>query len=456
MDVPVQLDALGANGPYAARARRRVNCVSGTPMAEMSLVPKLFVSRTMSALRKAQPMPLQRRLDAIAEAGRAFAKDTVAGLSVADYQWAVSRVSGLPRSTSTAAVEATLKTTAEIHDHIQQARPVGAANDWRAEATRRGSAVWTRRGDVFAVHAPGNTPSIHNLWLSALALGYRVAVRPSSREPFSPHRMVTALRDAGFGADQVTLLPTDYEVADAVVRGADLAMVYGSDEVVRKYSSMATLLPQGPGRSKFLVTADADWRACLDTIVSAINGYGGTACVNTTAVFVEDDPAPVAEAIAERLAGLPSLPPEHPDAVLPVQPIDHARRLEKHLLARAEGTVPWLGGDGIVDDLGDGSGVLRPAVHQVDRPDAMQTRTELAFPCVWVAPWSPDSGIAPLRDTLVLTAVTDDEDLIDRLLAEPSIANLYLGNHPTHWMAPGVPHDDFLESFLMRTKAVIR
>lgn len=455
MDAPVRLDALGPHGAYATHRTQTVTCVSGTPVAEMGLVPALFVSRTMKALRQATPMPRERRLEAIAEAGRAFAEDTVAGLSVDDYKWAVSRVSGLPRGIVEATVEATRTTAANLRHYLDQARPTGAVIDWRDPATRRGSAVWTRRGEVFAVHAPGNTPSIHNLWLSALALGYRIAVRPSSREPFSPHRMVSALREAGFGTDQVTLLPTDHQVADSVVQGADLALAYGGDEVVRKYAAMTTLLPQGPGRSKFLLTGGADWRPYLESIVSSISGHGGTACVNTTAVFVEGDPAPVAEAIAERLAELPSLPPEHPEAVLPAQPVDRARMLEKFLMGRAEGAKPWLGGEGIADDLGDGSAVLRPAVHQVDRPDAAQVRVELPFPCVWVAPWSPAAGLAPLRDTLVLTAVTNDEDLLDRLLDEPSIANLYIGDHPTHWMAPGLPHDDFLESFLMRTKAVI-
>jgi acyl-CoA reductase-like NAD-dependent aldehyde dehydrogenase len=452
----IRLDALGANGAYRSRNIQPVNDISGAPFAELSLVPQLFVARTMSALRKADPLPLERRLAAIAEAGEAFATGTVGGQSVADYRHAVSRVSGLPWSTTEVAIDNTLRHTARSYLSAQQARPEGAVNDWRDPRTRQGCAVWTRRGDVFAVHAPGNAPGIHTLWLQALALGYRVAVRPSSREPFSPHRMITALREAGFGADQVALLPTDYATAGEVVRGADLAMAYGGDEVVRKYAAMATLLTQGPGRSKILLTKDADWESYVDTMVASIADHGGTGCVNTTAVFVEGDPAPVARAIAEKLAAMPSLPPENPSAVLPVRPIDQARTLEKYLLTKAAVATPWLGGDGIVDDLGDGTGVLRPAVHQVSRPDAPQTRIELAFPCVWVAPWHPEAGIEPLRNTLVLTAVTHDEVLVDRLINEPSIANLYLGDHPTHWLAPGIPHDDYLESFLMRTKAVIR
>jgi acyl-CoA reductase-like NAD-dependent aldehyde dehydrogenase len=205
-----------------------------------------------------------------------------------------------------------------------------------------------------------------------------------------------------------------------------------------------------------VITADSDWRAHLDMIVDSISHEGGTACVNTTAVFVEGDPAPVAEAIAERLSMIPSLPPEDGKAVLTAYSLPAAKKIESYLLAKAVGAKAHLGGDGVVDELGDGSAVLRPAVHQLDEPFAEQANIELAFPCVWVAPWTREAGTAVFNDTLVLTAVTKDERLLDDLLANPTIKNLYIGDHPTYWMAPGVPHDAYLGEFLMRTKAVIR
>ncbi|MGH3788039.1 MAG: hypothetical protein ACRDRG_16170 [Pseudonocardiaceae bacterium] len=54
------------------------------------------------------------------------------------------------------------------------------------------------------------------------------------------------------------------------------------------------------------------------------------------------------------------------------------------------------------------------------------------------------------------TAITHDEQLIEQLVSEPTISNVYVGDHPTYWMRPGVPHDGYLAEFLMRTKAVIR
>ncbi|MGW2714940.1 aldehyde dehydrogenase, partial [Streptomyces sp. NPDC001356] len=200
-----------------------------------------------------------------------------------------------------------------------------------------------------------------------------------------------------------------------------------------------------PGGGRGDVAQDAVGRGDLDS----------TACVNATAVFVEGDPAPLAEAIAARLSRLPVLPPQDVRAVLPVCPLDRARALDSYLRSVAAGTRAWLGGEGIVGDLGDGSAVLRPAVHQVADCSAAQLRTELPFPCVWVAPWNRADGIAPLRDTLVLSALTRDGALLDTLLAEPTIANVYVGDRPTYWMAPGVPHDSYLSDFLMRSKALV-
>ncbi|MFD7432264.1 aldehyde dehydrogenase family protein [Streptomyces sp. NPDC059818] len=451
---PLVLDVLGPAGPYRARNRHVIPDLTGSPAIELGLAPPVFVSRAMSALRAATPLPLDERIAAIARAGELFATAELGGLTPAAYEYAVSRVAGIPLPVVRTATRTLARRAADIYRGIRFARPWGAAEDWRDPLTRTGRPVWARRGEVLAVHAAGNHPGTHSLWPEALALGYRVAVRPSRREPLTPHRLVLALRAAGFPDDHVILLPTEHDAAEVMLREADLG--YGSDEVIREFADDRGVLPLTPGRSKILLTTDVDWSRHLDTVVDSIAHHGGTGCVNATAVFVEGDPAPVAEALAERLAALVSLPPQDENALLPVQAVRSARVLEKYVLGRAEGARPWLGGDGFVDELGDGSAVLRPAVFELDRPDAPETGIEVPFPCVWVAPWNRDVWTAPLRDTLVLSAFTSDERLIDALFHEPTISNLHLGDHPTHWTDTGMPHDGYLSDFLMRSKTVLR
>jgi hypothetical protein len=233
-------------------------------------------------------------------------------------------------------------------------------------------------------------------------------------------------------------------------------MVYGDQAVVDRYAIDPTVFANGPGRAKTLLTADHDWRDYLDVIVDSIAGLGGMACVNTTAVLCEGDPAPLASAIADRLSIIRPLPATDEEAVLPTRTVATARALAEHLSVKAAGTTPVLGADQVVADLGDGCAALRPAVHLMTVPDLDTLNIELPFPCVWVAGWSRAQGITPLRHSLVVNALTAEEDLIDDLLAEPTVTNVYCGHHPSYYEAPEIPHDGFLADFLMRNKGFIR
>jgi len=450
------IDALGPTGEYRTRNREIVKNAAGVPVAELSLVPPLYVSRTVSAQRKIAPLPVARREAALADAADVFETAVIAGLDFEAYVGLSSQISGLPIAVTRTGARGVAQGVASAFDAVAPALPTGAAMDWRDERTRTGTAVWTRRGEVFAVHAAGNGPGVHGLWPQALALGYRVAVRPSRREPLTAHRLVNALRQAGFRAEDAVYLPTDHGGADELIRCADLVLAYGGQDVVDKYANVPTVTVNGPGRAKILITADRDWRDHLDLIVDSIAGLGGVACVNATAVLYEGDPLPLATAIAERLKTIEPLPAEDERAILPTLSIGQATATAAYLSERAGGATAFLGADQVVADLGDGRAALRPAVHVTGERDTEKINIELPFPCVWVSPWSRDSGVGPLRHSLVVNAITGDEQLIDRLLAEPTITNVYFGRYPTYYATAQIPHDGFLADVLMRNKGFIR
>ncbi|OBK53332.1 aldehyde dehydrogenase family protein [Mycobacterium sp. 1081908.1] len=455
----MRIDALGADGEYRTRNREVILDTAGAAVAELSIVPPLYVSRTIGTQRKAAPLPVGQREAALADAADLFATAVIGGLDFEEYVRLASGISGLPIAVARAGARGVADAVASAFEAVRPARPAGAALDWREERARRGGAVWARRGEVFAVHAAGNGPGVHALWPQALALGYRVAVRPSRREPLTGHRLVNALRQAGFRAEDAVYLPTDHGGADEIIRSADLAMVYGGQDVVDKYANDPAVMVNGPGRSKILITADRDWRDHIDLVVDSIANLGGMACVNATAVLYEGDPAPLAHAIARRLADIEPLPGQDERAILPTQPLDKAQALAAYLAAKAAGCTPLLGADRVVAPIGDGCAALRPAVHLLEEPGSGRLtdtlNTELPFPCVWVAPWSRAAGVEPLRHSLVLTAITGDERLVDDLLAEPTVANVYFGGHPTFYAAPEIPHDGFLADLLMRNKGFL-
>lgn len=452
----VFIDALGSSGEYRTRNREVVTTTAGAAVAELSMVPPLYVSRTLAAQRKVAPLPVAGREAALRDAAEVFANGVISGLDFEAYVGLTSQIAGLPIAVTRAGARSVADAVGGAFDAVRPARPVGAALDWRAEHTRTGGAIWVRRGEVFAVHAAGNGPGVHGVWPQALALGYRVAVRPSRREPLTAYRLVHALREAGFRPEDAVYLPTDHAGADEIIGSADLAMVYGSQDVVDKYANDPTVIVNGPGRTKILITADQDWRDYLDVIIDSIANLGGMACVNTTAVLYEGDPAPLAHAIAERLATIEPLPADDERAVLPIQPINKARALVNYLALKAAGTTRLLGADQVIAPVGDGYAALRPAVHLMSEPDVDKLNVELPFPCVWVSSWSRGAGTGPLRHSLVVTAITGDEELIDDLLAEPTVANVYCGRRPTYCAAPDIPHDGFLADALMRNKGFIR
>lgn len=450
----VCIDALGPGGEYRTRNREIITSTAGVAVGELSIVPPLYVSRTIAAQRTSRPLPVAEREAALGKAAELFAGAAIGGLDFEGYVRLASGISGLPIAVTRAGAQGVAHAVATAFDAVRAARPVGAALDWREERSR-GGAVWARRGEVFAVHAAGNGPGVHGLWPQALALGYRVAVRPSRREPLTAHRLVNALRQAGFRPEDAVYLPTDHGGADEIVRSADVAMVYGGQDVVAKYAGDPTVVVNGPGRAKILITADRDWRDHLDVVVDSVANLGGMACVNASAVLCEGDPAPLARAIADRLATIRPLPGDDERATLPIQPLEQARAVANYLAAKAAGTTPLLGADQVVAPVGDGYAALRPAVHLLAEPDADKLNVELPFPCVWVSPWSRAAGIEPLRHSLVVTAITGDDRLLDELLDEPTITNVYRGPHPTFSAAPEIPHNGFLADHLMRNKGFI-
>ena len=450
----VDLAALGPDGEYRTRNREVIKDTAGVPVAKLSIVPRLFVNRAIDAQRKLQPLAAGQREAALTRAADGFVSSTIAGLDFDSYVELTCRVSGLPMAAARAGALTVAESLTTACDAVRPARPMGARADWR-ELSTTGGAVWARRGEVLAVHAPGNAPGVHGLWPQALALGYRVVIRPSRREPFTAHRLINALWQTGFRAGDALYMPTDHTVADDVIRAADLAMVYGGQGVVDKYAQNPRVLTNGPGRTKILITAESDWREYLDVIVDSIANLVGMACVNATAVLYEGDAVPLAQAIAERLSTIEPLPNTDERAVLPTTSIDTARALTDHLASRAAGAVAVLGAEQVVADLGGGFAALRPAVHLLSSPDPTKLNVELPFPCVWVSPWSRVDGIAPLRNSLVLNAITSDDDLVDELVSEPTVTNVYRGRRATHYAAPHIPHEGFLADFLMRNKGFI-
>ncbi|KAA6222823.1 aldehyde dehydrogenase family protein [Streptomyces albofaciens JCM 4342] len=463
------IDVERATGPYRSANRTPLTDVTGRPVGELSLAPPLLIRQVMDEMRAAPGQAADDRLAALARAGELFATATLEGETPGTYCRRQALVSGLPVAVARRTLDRVARAGRAAADSLAAQRPSGAVplgdlsfGDLAAAGrTSAGAAVaWVRKGDVLGVLAPGNHPATHVEWLGALALGYRVAVRPSQRDPFTPRRLVRALREAGLAPGYVALLPTTHEHAEALVDRADLGLVYGGDPVVARYAGSRRVLAQGPGRSKVLLTRDVSWRSHLDTVADSVAADAGVQCLNASAVLCEDDAPGLAHTLAERLARLPLLAPDHPDAALPVRPLGEARRLAEQLhesvgprsAGAGEDPAERFPGERFLADLGDGSAVLRPVVVPLDSPEDPRFGVELPLPYAAVAPWGPGLRPAAFGRTLALTVLSEDADLVRECVASPLIRNTHWGAVPTHWSRPGLPHDGALAEFLMESK----
>ncbi|MFJ3231474.1 aldehyde dehydrogenase family protein [Streptomyces sp. NPDC086787] len=432
-----------------SRDVRELYDVNGDPLARVHEAPALMTRMTAKAMRRAaaaEDLDRDELLAALAEAGRLFAEATLGGESPGEYCRLQALASGVPVTVARRTLTRLHGDSALLGEVVARQTPAGAGR----------TARWVRRGRVLGVVAPSNHPATHGAWLQALAMGYGVAVRPGTRDPFTPLRLVRALLAAGLGPDRIALLPGSHAAADALVRETDLALVYGSEDTVARYRGDGRVLVRGPGRSKFLVDAPYDRdEDTLDHLVAEIAADGGVRCTNTTAVFTSGDHRALAEALAERLAALPAHPVTDERAVLPVRPRKEAEGLRAAVDRAAQG-APDLAArhypDGPLAPVGEDSVALRPAVVAVDRADHPALRTELPFPCVWVAPWRPSEGVGPLADSLALTLRTDRADLVGEALESPTVRTVLHGRTDGWWRDPYLPHDGYLGQFLMEAR----
>src|ERR1700757_5064755 len=92
----VDLAALGLDGEYRTRNREIIKDTAGVPVAESSVVPRLFVNRSIDAQRRARPLPTAEREAALTKAADIFVSQTIDGLDFDTYVELTCRVSGLP------------------------------------------------------------------------------------------------------------------------------------------------------------------------------------------------------------------------------------------------------------------------------------------------------------------------------------------------------------------------
>ncbi|MEC4019659.1 aldehyde dehydrogenase family protein [Streptomyces sp. H27-D2] len=445
----IRIDPVTGGRPVPSGDRAVLLSVLGEPLADVGQAPRLLAQAALNGMRRhADGLP--PGADLFAEAALLFAGAELDGESPEEYVAWVTLSTGLTATTVRLAVT---DLCAEITSLPGTTAAELPATDFGQGFCTR----WVPRGRVFAGVMASNHPVPNSTWVQALFHGYSVLVRPGSRDPFTPRRLVSALLRAGLAPHRLAFLPGPHEVGEFLLRQADRGIMYGGKQAVRTWRGDERVAVRGPGSTKAFLDTGLDDRL-LDHLAASAAFDGGTRCTNLSAVLTTRPVAEVADLLARRLCALPVLPAHHPSASLLVVAAERAEQLRLSTdrlrtgltdhSARHDPHEPLV-------RLDDGSYLPRPLVLAADRADHPDLGTELPFPFVIVAPWTEADGTAPMRDSLVLNLLTDREDIAERAVREPSVRKVTRGAVLPWTAVAGIPHDDNYTQFLLEPKGVV-
>jgi acyl-CoA reductase-like NAD-dependent aldehyde dehydrogenase len=308
------------------------------------------------------------------------------------------------------------------------------------------------RTQALGVVLPSNSPGVHSLWVPAIPLKIPLVLKPGSAEPWTPYRLIQAFIKAGVPAEAFSYYPTDHAGAGEVVRRTGRSMFFGDVSAVGAYEGDPRVELHGPGYSKFLVGDDqlADWPRHVELMATSIADNGGRSCVNASGVWVGAAHAEaLAEAVAAKLAQIVPRGAEDEEAVL--APFADPRVAERISLQIDAGlatpgardvTAAYRQGPRVATV--EGCTYLQPTLVLCESSDHPLANREFLFPFASVVKVTPEEMRqmpAPLGKTLVVTALTSDRALLDRLLSSAYVDRLNVGPIATNHISWDQPHE---------------
>lgn len=329
--------------------------------------------------------------------------------------------------------------------------------------THEGHAVsFFPRTNSLGVILPSNSPGVHSLWIPSIAMKVPLVLKPGSSEPWSPYRIAQALIKAGVPKEAFGYYPADHGGAGAILQACGRGMFFGDSSTVGKYASDSRVELHGTGYSKVVLGDDVadDWEKYLDIMVASITENGGRSCINASGVWVTRHGKEIAQALAERVAKIVPRDAEDPEALLaPFANATIAQRISAIVDSglREEGATDMsakVRGDRLVEV--DGATYLLPTIIHVESHEHPLANREFLFPFASVVEVKPEEMPEAFGPSLVVTAITNDQKLINRLVASPHVDRLNIGPIPTMKIAWDQPHEGNLFEHLYARRAFQR
>jgi hypothetical protein len=340
--------------------------------------------------------------------------------------------------------------------------------DWnildRGFGTLNGNAVsFYPRTQSLGVVLPNNSPGVHSLWIPAIPLKIPLVLKPGSAEPWTPFRIIQALIAAGLPREVFSFYPTDHAGSNEILSRCQRGIIFGDVSSTGLWNNDPRIEIHGPGFSKVVIGDDCidDWENYLDVIIRSIADNGGRSCVNASSIWVTSHAEEIAEALAERLAAVVPRSAEDPKAQLApfVDPNVAAR-----ISALIDGGLAESGAREITADFRQsqrlvdyqGCKFLLPTIVLCENPEHPLANREFMFPFASVVKTSRDQIPQALGPSLVVTAITGDDQLIRSLVNSSNVDRLNIGAVPTSQISWDQPHEGNLFEHLYARRAFQR
>jgi len=463
--------------PYASLDTVRApHHATGRPFVEISQANVGLIRRDLLRQDEMRAslarLPVARLVEMTSQAADIFLNDTlpVGGESQRpdDYIQQLSATTGMPfvmGRRNMARVANVMRHVGDILRGITRGLDPGVLD--RGFGDMDGQAVsFYPKARALGVVLPSNSPGVHGLWVPAVALKTALVLKPGGSEPWTPYRLLQAFMKAGIPADALNYFPTDHAGAGEIVRQCGRSMFFGDAAAVGSFAGDPRIELHGPGFSKVLFGADAaaQWVAHLDLIAASIAENGGRSCINASGVWTPGHGRDLADALAKRLAAIEPRAADDPEAsIAPFVDPKVAKRISDQIDAglfeagAEDVTAKYRKGPRLV--VSHGSTYLLPTVIHCTSSSHPLANREFLFPFASVVDVTADEAPslpACLGPTLVVTAITKDQALIERLLSSDLIGRLNLGPIRTNTITWDQPHEGNLFEHLYGRRAFQR
>jgi hypothetical protein len=327
-----------------------------------------------------------------------------------------------------------------------------------------GSAVsYFATTNSLGVIMPSNSPAVNALWLPAIALKIPVVLKPGREEPFTSWRLIQSFLAAGVPVEAFGFYPTDHEGAGEILRLCGRAQLFGDKTTTDAYLGDARIEIHGPGYSKILIGPDeiGRWPEYLDLMVESIAQNGGRSCLNASVIIVPAHADEIADSLAKRLGLVEPRAIDDESAVLAAfanpkmaEFIDAAIEDGLQTPGAKEVTAKYRGGPRLISF--DGAVYLRPTIVRCDSSGHPLAIREYLFPYASVLEVPQEKMVESMGSSLVVTAITSDQGLIEQLMESPRIDRLNIGPLSTMQVSWDQPHEGNLFEFLYKRRAIQR